>query len=104
MGGKSRAIQIETRTFIKHGDAVIFFREMLKRYSNGERVSDADALDLKALMSRHDEQSEKEGSGISHFYVDVGPEGFTRCFWIARTDNSNIDISFMHCLKKKPYD
>jgi len=104
MGGKARKIEIPTRVFNKHGDAVLFFRKMLARYSNGDRVSDADALDLKALMSRHDEQQQKEGCGISHFYVDEGPEGFTRCFWIARTDGSNIDISFMHCLEKKPYD
>jgi len=104
MGGRSREIKIETRTFRKHGDAVTFFRDMLKKYSNGQRVSDVDATDLRALLERHDEQEEKEGAGISHFYVDAAPEGFTRCYWIARTDNSYVDFSFMHCLQKKPYD
>ena len=104
MGGKSRQIKIKTRTFNKHGDAVMFFREILGRYSNGERVSDTDSKELLALLERHDEKQDKIGVGISHFYVDAGPEGFTKCFWIYRADKSVIDFSFMHCLKKKPYD
>ena len=104
MGGRARRITIKTRTFDKHGDAVSFFRGILQSYSNGHRVCDEDMQELLALLERHDEKKEKKGSGISHFYVDVAPEGFTRCFWISRTDGSVVDFSFMHCLEKKSYD
>lgn len=104
MGGKSREIKLSTRTFSKAGDGTEFFRSMLGRYKNGQRVSDADAADLHALLERHDDRDDKIGQGISHFYTDTAPEGFTRCFWVARTDGSHEDFSFMHCLKKKPYD
>ena len=104
--GKARQIPLKTRLFLKHGDARQFFSDMLQRYSLGDRVSDADAADLNALMDRHDEAAEKRGDGISHFLVLNSPPPYTneRCFWIVRTDASIIDISYQHCLDKKPYD
>lgn len=102
--GKARKIEIETRKFEKAGVAVSFFQEMLNRYSIGDRVSGEDEEDLKALLKRHDERLEKEGVGVSHFEVGAAPEHPTNCFWLVRTDQSRIDISFMHCLEKKPYD
>jgi hypothetical protein len=103
--GKARAIVLKTRTFTKHGDARDFFSAMLKRYSLGERVSDADAIELTALMARHDEEAEKVGIGIDYFSVNPAPEyPDQRCFWITRTDGSRIDVSYQHCLEKKAYD
>jgi hypothetical protein len=61
--GKARSITIATRTFAKAGDATLFFREMLNRYKVGDRVSDADGLDLAALVERHDEKAEKIEAG-----------------------------------------
>lgn len=103
--GKARAILIGTRSFAKAGDARTYFSEMLGRYTLGERISDADAADLTALMARHDERVEKAGSGIAYFSVNQAPDYPTqRCFWITRTDGTHIDISYQHCLEKKPYD
>lgn len=102
--GKARKIRIETREFQKHGDAMAFFRGILNRYSIGDTVSDGDAAELKALLKRHDECSEKEGVGISKFEVDVPPDHAGRCFWIVRNDQSRIDFSFKHCLGPKFYD
>lgn len=100
-----RRIVIDTRSFDKAGDATIFFRTMLKRYSVGAYVSDDDTKDLTALLKRHDERDEKIGCGIDHFEVAPAPDGYTgKCFWIVRSDGSRIDISFTHCLKPKPYD
>jgi hypothetical protein len=101
--GKARKIVLETRTFEKAGDATAFFSSMLNRYSVGDRVSDIDALDLKALLKRHDEIVEKTGVGIAHFEVGLPPDDYAgKCFWIVRTDASSVDFSFMHCLKKNP--
>ena len=103
--GKARQINLSTRQFAKSGDATTFFREMLNRYRVGARVSDADGLDLAALIDRHDEKAEKIGCGIAYFAVDAAPEPYgSQCFWIIRTDGSQIDISYTHCLDKKPYD
>lgn len=103
--GKARPIAISTRTFAKAGDATAHFSGILNGYSIGERVSDADALDLAALLERHDERTEKVGCGISHFSVNAAPDyPGQRCFWITRTDGTHIDWSYQHCLEKKPYD
>lgn len=106
--GKSRTITLPTRTFTKAGDATAFFKEMLNRYPVGDRVSDADAVELAALLTRHDEYDEKVGSGIAGFEVGVPPADVPQfsqqCFWIIRTDGTKIDFSIGHCLARKPYD
>jgi hypothetical protein len=105
---RSRSITLSTRTFDKAGDATSFFKEILNRYAIGETVSAADALDLAALVDRHDERVEKIGAGISGFEVNNPPADAppysTRCFWIIRADGTKIDISYKHCLEPKPYD
>jgi hypothetical protein len=101
--GKARQIAIDTRTFAKAGDATAFFREMLNRYALGQRVNEADSLDLAALLKRHQEVAEKIGVGISYFKVDSAPEPYSgKCFWIVRTNNTEIDFSYPHCLKAVP--
>lgn len=102
---KARRIVLETRAFKKAGDATEFFKKMLNGYSVGSRVSDEDAVDLNALLKRHDEVDEKVGSGVDHFEVDRGPDEYgTQCFWIVRKDGSRVDFSYIHCLARKPYD
>jgi hypothetical protein len=99
--GKARSITIATRTFAKAGDATLFFREMLNRYKVGDRVSDADGLDLAALVERHDEKAEKIGGGIAYFSVEAAPEPYSgQCFWIVRVDGSRIDILILTALRK----
>lgn len=103
--GRSRKIKLDTRSFEKAGDATAFFSTMLNRYSVGDRISEIDGHDLIALLKRHDEEAEKLGVGVSHFKVDSAPLPYTgKCFWIVRTDGSQIDFSFPHCLAAKPYD
>jgi hypothetical protein len=104
----ARQIVLSTRTFEKAGDATLFFRNMLKGYTVGERVSDVDAIDLTALLERHEEKSEKIGNGIKYFEVNLPPSEYPpytqKCFWIVRADGSKIDFSVGHCLKRKPSD
>ncbi len=105
--GRARKVKLETIEFDKIGDAVSFFRLILNKYSRGQIVSDTDAPHLHALLKRHDEMSEKIGVGVHHFKVDLAPpsEGPpTQCFWIVRTDGTEIDFSFNHCLKARPCD
>jgi hypothetical protein len=106
--GKPRKIELETRSFEKAGDATAFFKEMLNRYGIGEKVSPEDAVDLSALVERHDERDEKIGAGIAGFEVNTPPDDVPqfsqRCFWIVRNDGTKIDFSIGHCLKPQPYD
>lgn len=103
--GKARSIKIETQHFVKAGEATVFFRKMLNRYRVGDRVNSADASDLHALLDRHDERVDKVGVGIDYFCVGSAPAPYSgKCFWIVRTDGSKVDISYVHCLEKKPYD
>jgi hypothetical protein len=103
--GKRRSIQIGARLYDKVGDATKFYSGMLNRYSTGAVVSQADAVELMALLERHDEKDEKVGTGIIRFEVDAAPdEHKNRCFWIVRNDGSRIDFSFKHCLEAKPFD
>lgn len=103
--GKARRIVLKTRVFEKVGDATDFFRDMLNRYTIGDRISDGDAEHLKALLERHDEGAEKEGLGIDYFEVGFAPDNHPgQCFWIVRVDGSKIDFSIGYCLKRKPYD
>jgi len=102
--GRSRKIVLETRTFEKVGLAAAFFSEMLNKYSIGETVSNTDALDLTALLHRHDERTKKIGVGISHFEVGLPPDYPGKCFWLVRSNGTREDFSIKHCLALKTYD
>lgn len=42
MGGRSKPVELATRSFEKQVDATAFFKAMLNRYRPGERVRDED--------------------------------------------------------------
>lgn len=101
MGGRSKPVELATRSFKKQGDATAFFKAMLNRYRPGERVSDDDALDVAALLERHTEYVAKVGCGVSHFQVMMTEHG-TQCFRIIRKDGSGTDFSYPHCITQRP--
>jgi hypothetical protein len=96
-----KPVLLSTREFDSQGEANDFFKEMLNRYQPEQRVSDEDALDLAALLERHDEYNEKVGIGIDHFEVMTTEHG-TQCFRIARNDGSGTDFSYPHCVRGRP--
>lgn len=101
MGGRSKPVELATRSFEKQGDATAFFKAMLNSYRPGERVSDEHALDLAALLERHTEYVAKVGCGVSHYEVMMTEHG-TQCFRIIRTDSSGTDFSYLHCISRQP--
>lgn len=96
--GKKIPASIETRDFQSQGDALAFFKEMLNRYSIGDRVSAEDGKDLAALLKKHDDYNEKLGSGLDHFEI-MSAEYGTQCFKIIRNDGSGEDFSYPHCVR-----
>ena len=101
MGGRSKPVELATRSFGKQGDATAFFKAILNRYRPDERVSDEDSLDVAALLERHTEYVAKVGCGVSHFQVMMTEHG-TQCFRIIRTDGSGTDFSYPHCISQRP--
>jgi hypothetical protein len=98
MAGKPFAT--DTRHFPKKGDAMSFFREMLNRYKPGDRVNDADAADLAALLKHHTDYRAKVGAGIAHFGVMANLYN-TQSFAIVRVDGTRDDFSYKHCITPK---
>ena len=96
MGGRSKPVELATRSFGKQGDATAFFKAILNRYRPGERVSDEDSLDVAALLERHTEYVAKVGCGVSHFQVMMTEHG-TQCFRIIRTDGSGGVFDVTSC-------
>jgi hypothetical protein len=95
------SVSIDMRAFGSQGEAIAFFKAMLNRYKPGERVSDEDALDLAALLVRHDEYADKVGIGVNYFEVMMTEHG-TQCFRVVRTDGTGTDFSYGHCVRGRP--
>lgn len=98
---RGKPVEIATRSFDNQSKATEFFRGMLGRYKAGDRVSDDDALDLSALVERHDEYPQKVGVGVDHFEVMTTEHG-TNCFRIVRVDGTETDFSYRHCITQRP--
>lgn len=96
----AKPFTIDTRSFRKKGEATAFFKAMLNRYRPGDRVSNADAVDLAALLKCHTEYADKVGSGIDHFCVMANLYN-TQSFEIVRTDGTRDDFSYKHCITPK---
>lgn len=101
MGGRSKPVELATRSFEKPGEATAFFKALLNRYRPGERINDNDALDVAALLERHTKYVAKVGCGVSHFEVMMTEHG-TQCFRVIRTDDSGTDFSYLHCITQRP--
>ncbi|MBY0412597.1 MAG: DCL family protein [Bdellovibrionales bacterium] len=99
----------------KAGDAVDYFREMLARYSVGEKIlAPQDHGDLASLLERYDSmlapgEETKIGCGIKFFTKEnnAGENWSTDGFWVTRLDGTSCDFSFRKALaplKNKNHD
>lgn len=90
--------------------ALEHFKQMLARYSTGDRVTNpSDHDDLSALLARYDsvvpENGEtKTGVGIEYFSRQRNAnEGWsTDGFHVHRTDGTSIDFSYIGAVKTEP--
>jgi hypothetical protein len=98
---RGKSVDLATRSFATQTLAMGYFRAMLGRYRPGDRVNDADALDLAALLERHDEYTIKVGCGVDHFEVMMTEHG-TPCFRVVRPDGTGTDFSYPHCVTGRP--
>jgi hypothetical protein len=91
---------LETRGFANQKEATAYFKDMLNRYRPRQRISEADAHDLSALLTRHSEYEDKVGVGIDHFEV-MSAEFGTQCFRLVRVDGTGEDFSYSHCISQR---
>jgi Protein of unknown function (DUF3223) len=91
-------IDLATISFPTQSAAAKFFRDMTWRYQDCQRINDADAQHLAALLEWHSERDEKIGAGVDHFEVAWADFG-TRCFCIVRRDGTLINFSYRHCIQ-----
>lgn len=106
-----KSVQLSNgRTWRTQADALAHFKQMLARYSNGDRVEDTtDHDDLAALLERYDGAitdggPSKIGVGIDHFrrQCNAGIGWSTDGFWVHRTDGTSIDFSYISAVKSQP--
>ena len=90
-------VVLSTRTFATKGAASEFFSTMLHRYKPGDRVIDADAVDLASILDRHPDRSERIGVGIDHFEVQSADFG-SQCFRVVRIDGTWARFSYKVCI------
>ena len=94
--GKAKPVELPSRTFAKQGDATEFFKAMLNRYEDGQRINPEDSRLLFELIQRHPD--EKIGIGIDFFYRDRNPEQPTSCFHLKRINGEWTDFSYPRCI------
>ena len=93
---KAKPVELPSMTFAKQGDATEFFKSMLNRYADRQRINQEDSSLLFELIQRHPD--EKIGIGIDYFYRDRNPEQPTSCFHIMRIDGQWTDFSYPRCI------
>jgi hypothetical protein len=88
-------IIIGNKEFKFKKDAKAFFDEIKNCYQDTDTITNQEHHEhLLDLIAHHPDAAEKIGVGIKRFYRDKA-EGGTSCFWIERTDGSNVKFSVL---------
>jgi hypothetical protein len=92
-------IQVGPLVFASKKDTKAYFRLMVARYVDGQRMELEDDAVLRDLICLHPEREQKIGVGISHFTVATDNEwGRTRHFVIVRVNGESTDFSYHTCI------
>ena len=75
-------------------------REIIKIHPTGHILQGRNKLLITALLEHHPRYLEKRGCGIKDIIIKKAIYG-TKCFFIIRTDGSEIDFSFNSCINGK---
>ncbi|MEV7418273.1 DUF3223 domain-containing protein [Streptomyces sp. NPDC089919] len=75
---------------------------IMNSYRYDEIVGESDEEFLRDLITRHPDYEEKAGVGVGGFMV-VRTEWNNRGLMLLRIDGSEIDISWLECLKATPH-
>ncbi len=98
MGKKVRII-VANKEFETKSALQTFTKAILNSYPLYHHLSQDDQFFISELLKRHPEHDKKVGSGIQSIQIKPdGHWGTTRCFYIIRTDGSETDFSYGHCI------
>lgn len=98
------------RKWASRKEAIEYFKRMLARYQDGDKVSNMDdESDLRALLARYDSvvpsgAATKAGPGVTHFsrQLNVGDGWATSGFHAHRTDGVSVEFSFYRAVETEP--
>ena len=76
-------------------------RRRINNYEANDRLNAEDEMFFTSLFTLHSEFSEKKGVGINYIKVQRDFHN-NRCLYICRTDGSEIDCSWVHCIQPAP--
>jgi|GEM_PF-3134484 len=92
-------IIIGDKVFKTKEETKSFIQEILYRNSIGRALVGEDLDFVCELIQLHPRKDEKIGSGVKNIVVkEQRGVGSTKCFYIIRNDESEIDFSFYKCL------
>jgi hypothetical protein len=86
-------------TFPTQKAATEHFRAILRRHAVGTRITQPGATELQWLLERHPYAGQKIGCGVAYFTTGYAANYGTVHFVLVRTDGSQTDFSFRHCIK-----
>lgn len=94
---RGKPVVLTSREFPNQSLASKHFASMLKRYKPGDRVSDADSIEVADLFRRHPDFHGRSGVGIDHFEVQSADYG-SQCFRAVRSDGTWTRFSYKTCV------
>lgn len=98
--GKSIPITIGDEAFLSKGATKTRVRTIIGQYSFGEYLNAGDMTFFLNLFQHHTEYTSKIGGGIRAIEVR-GDEQGNRYLHLHRTDGTDVDISWSHCIYPK---
>jgi len=96
--GKSIPVEVGGKRFPTKGMLTTHIRELIGRHSVGAFLDEEDMGFCLALFKFHPEAASKFGPGISKIEVRRDEYG-NKHFQVHRSDGSNDDISWVHCVR-----
>ncbi len=96
--GKSIPVEIHGKRFPNKTALTGYVRELIGRHHVGAWLSGDDVDFCLALFRFHPEAASKFGPGISRVEVRLD-EYRNKHFQVHRTDGTNEDISWVHCIR-----
>ena len=96
--GRGIPVEVGGKYFPTKEALTTYIRELMERHRIGDFLDEEDTRFCLALFRFHPEASSKFGDGISKVEVRRDEYGHKH-FQIYRSDGSNDDISWVHCVR-----
>jgi hypothetical protein len=100
--GRGKPIILDHISFSTKKAAIAYFQELLARHDVEDELTEdsSDYRDVRALLDRHPDCSQKVGCGIRSFIIRLDANR-NKMFWLRRLDDTETDFSFYSCVNGK---